>query len=133
MATIHTHTRGLVRVKSISTWLKAKLLLLSVALVWLYILIALCWLIVPVTIAAIKFESLRRIRYGLWIATDQLVNAIYNGNHDVTVSSKVGYMAEQGSKTAAAMAYIIDLLFYIAIGQENHCAVSIERDEEHYK
>ena len=118
--------------KSILTWIKAKFLLLSVAIVWLYILIALCWLIIPVTIAAIKFESLRRFRYSLWIATDQLVNAIHNGNPDVTVSSKVGYMAEQGSKTAIAMAYVIDLLFYIAIGQENHCAVSIERDEEHW-
>lgn len=114
-------------------WVKAKLLLISIAIVWLYVLVAISWLIIPVTLAAIKFESLRRFRYGLWIATDQLVNAIHNGNPDVTVSSKVGYMAEHGSKTATAMAYIIDLLFYIAIRQENHCAVSIERDEEHYK
>lgn len=114
-------------------WIKAKLLLLSIAIVWAYVILALSWLILPVTLAAIKFESLRKFRYGLWIATDQLVNAIHAGNPDITISSRVGYMAEQGSKTATAMAYIIDLLFYIAIGQENHCAVSIERDEEHYK
>jgi hypothetical protein len=41
-------------------------------------------------------------------------------------------MAEQGSKTAQAMAVVIDLLFKLAVGQENHCQASIERDEEHY-
>jgi len=113
-------------------FIKAKLLLLSVVVVWAYILVVLSLLIVPVTLLAIPFESLRKYRYSLWISTDQLVNAIHMGNPDVTVSSKVGYMAEQGSKTAKAMAAVIDLLFKVAVNQENHCAVSIERDEEHY-
>lgn len=113
-------------------FIKAKLLLLSVALVWLYILIALAPLILPVTLLAIPIKAIRRYRYSLWISTDQLVNAIHNGNPDVTVSSKVGYMAEQGSKTAKAMAVAIDLLFKLAVNQDNHCQVSIERDEEHY-
>lgn len=113
-------------------FIKAKLLLLSIALVWLYILVALLTLILPVTLLAIPFKGLRRYRYAMWISTDQLVNAIHNGNPDVTVSSKVGYMAEQGSKTAQAMAVVIDLLFKIAVNQDNHCQASIERDEEHY-
>ena len=113
-------------------FLRAKLLLLSVTLVWLYILIVLLPIILPVTLLAIPVKGLRRYRYSLWISTDQLVNAIHNGNPDVTVSSKVGYMAEQGSKTAKAMAVVIDLLFKVAVGQDNHCYASIERDEEHY-
>lgn len=73
-------------------------------------------------------------RWGLsfWLWTDQGINVILGGNEDVTVSSKVGFMAEQGSKTAQVMAGVIDLLFKFAVGQDNHCQASIERDEEHY-
>lgn len=113
-------------------FIKAKLLLLSVALVWAFILLVMSWLILPITLLAIPVKQLRKYRYGLWISTDQMVNAIHGGNPDITVSSKVGYMAEQGSKTAQAMAVVIDLLFKVAVGQDNHCNASIERDEEHY-
>jgi hypothetical protein len=44
----------------------------------------------------------------------------------------VGYMSLNGSKTARHMERVIDWLFYIAIGQENHCRESIEYDEDHY-
>jgi len=113
-------------------FIKAKLLLLSIALVWGFILIVLSPLMLPVTLLAIPIKAIRRYRYELWISTDQLVNVIHNGNPDVTVSSKVGYMARQGSKTAQAMAAVIDLLFKLAVNQDNHCQASIERDEEHY-
>ena len=112
------------------TWIKAKILLLSVALVWLVLIIAMLPLQLPVTLLAWPFKKLRGYRYKIWIAQDQMVNAIHNGNPDITVSSRIGWMAEQGSRTAAAMAVVVDLLFYISIGQRNHCAVSIERDED---
>lgn len=112
-------------------FIKAKLLLLSVALVWGVLIMLMLPFQLPVTIAGIH-PKLKRYRYGVWIAQDQMVNAIHFGNPDVTVSSKVGYMAEQGSKTAKAMAAVIDLLFKLAVNQDNHCQVSIERDEEHY-
>lgn len=113
-------------------FIKAKLLLLSVAVTWLLLIILMLPFQLPVTLAGIH-PKLRRYRYGVWIAQDQMVNAIHKGNPDVTVSSKVGYMAEQGSKTAKTMAVVIDLLFKIAVNQDNHCAASIERDEEHYQ
>lgn len=114
-----------------ASFIKAKLILLSVAIVWLFFIVIMSPLQLPVTIAAIWLKQLRGYRHKIWIAQDQLVNALHNGNPDITVSSMVGYMAESGSKTAKAMAAVIDFLFYIAIGQRNHCAVSIERDEEH--
>lgn len=114
------------------TYIKAKALLLSVAIVWLFFIVVMLPLILPVTIMAIWHKPWRGYRYKLWIAQDQMVNAIHNGNPDITVSSRVGYMALQGSKTAQAMAAIIDLLFYLAIGQRDHCRVSIEYDEDHY-
>ena len=112
------------------TWFKAKLLLLSISVVWLFFIAVMAPLQIPVTIAAIKFKQLRKYRYNLWISQDQLVNAIHGGNPDVTVSSRIGFMALKGSKTAAAMARVVDLLFYIAIGQEDHFFSSIEWDEE---
>jgi hypothetical protein len=112
-------------------WLKAKLLLLSISVVWIFFILAMLPLQLPVTLLAIKFKRLRGYRYKLWISQDQLVNAIHNGNPDVTVSSRIGYMAYHGSKTAKVMASVVDWLFYIAIGQKNHCFVSIEWDEEH--
>lgn len=42
-------------------------------------------------------------------------------------------MSEQGSATAQRMEVVIDWLFYKAVKQENHCRVSIEKDEEHYE
>lgn len=112
-----------------ASFIKAKLLLISVALVWLFFIAVMSPLQLPVTLLAWPFESLRGYRYKLWIAQDQLINAIHNGNPDITVSSRVGYMAHNGSKTAKAMAAVIDWLFYVTIGQKNHCYESIEWDE----
>lgn len=113
--------------------IKAKLLLLSVALVWLIMIIAMAPLQLPITFLAWPFKALRGYRYKIWIAQDQLVNAIHNGNPDITVSSRIGWMAEQGSKTAKYMAVVVDWLFYVSIGQVNHCRASIEHDEDHTK
>lgn len=113
--------------------IKAKLLLISVALVWLLFIVVMLPVQLPVTLLAWPLPWLRSYRYKIWIAQDQLVNAIHNGNPDITVSSRIGWMAEQGSKTAASMAVVVDWLFYVAIGQKNHCRASIERDEDHTK
>lgn len=115
------------------TWIKAKFFLLSIATVWLFFIIVMSPLQLPVTMLAIKVSRLRGYRYKLWISQDQLVNAIHNGNPDITVSSRIGWMAERGSRTASAVAVVVDWLFYIAIGQVNHCRASIERDEDHTK
>lgn len=112
--------------------IRAKLLLLSIALTWGALIILMSPFQLPVTLLGALGEPFKRYRYGIWIAQDQFVNVIHGGNPDVTVSSKIGYMAAQGSKTATAMAVVVDWLFKKAVGQENHCAVSIEHDEEHY-
>lgn len=113
------------------SWLKAKFILLVIAIVWGYLILVMAPIQIPVTMLG-TLKRFKRYRWAFYIAQDQAVNAILGGNPDVTVSSKVGYMAEQGSKTAKAMAVVIDFLFYVAVGQKDHCAESIERDEEHY-
>jgi hypothetical protein len=118
---------------TLKIWLKAKTLLLAIAAVWGFYLLGhpRGWWQILITIIAIPYKPLRGYRYRLWISQDQDVNTTFGGNPDVTVSSKVGYMAEQGSGTAKAVAKVIDLLFFIAVGQRDHCTVSIERDEKH--
>ena len=114
-------------------FLKSKLLLLSVAVTWFLLIALMSPLQIPLTLLGKSRDTnIGRYTYGLWIGQDQLVNAIHAGNPDITVSSKVGYMAEQGSTTAQYMEVVIDWMFYKAVKQENHCKQSIERDEEHY-
>ena len=114
-------------------FLKSKLLLLSITLTWLLFIALMSPVQLPLTLLRKKRGTvLGDYVYGLWIAQDQLVNAVHAGNPDVTVSSKVGYMSQQGSTTARCMEVVIDYLFYVATGQENHCFVSIEQDEKHY-
>ena len=115
-------------------FIKSKLLLSSVALTWLFFIVVMSPVQLPLTLLRKeRGTTVGDYVYGLWIAQDQMVNALHRGNPDVTVSSKVGYMSEEGSKTARAMEKVIDFLFYVAVKQENHCQVSIERDEQHYK
>ena len=104
------------------TWLKAKLLLLSVALIWAFFICISLPVQLPITLASflISNERLKRYVWGFWIFQDQAVNAILGGNPDVTISSKVGYMAEQVSKTAKAMAVVIDLLFKVSAADNNY-------------
>ena len=84
------------------TFIKSKLLLLSITITWLFFIIVMSPLQLPLTLLGKSRDTrIGRYTYGLWIAQDQLVNAIHAGNPDVTVSSKVGYMALQGSKTAS--------------------------------
>lgn len=72
-------------------------------------------------------------RYNLWIADDQNVNAMLGGDRDITVSSRVGYNARRGNGIALKMEVVINLLFKLAINQDDHCQASIERDEQHNK
>jgi len=118
----------------VRAWVKAKMILLGIVIVWsaLIFLTWRGWYQVALTLIAIPFKRLRPYRYNLWIAQDQDVNVIFGGNPDITISSKIGYMKLQGSKTASAMAVVVDFLFLVAVGQHNHCVASIERDEAHY-
>lgn len=63
------------------------------------------------------------------IAFDQCWNAIFNGNEDETISSRVGKMAECGSRLGIALEGLIDCIFAVLFGQRDHCRASIERDE----
>lgn len=114
--------------------IKSGLLLVAIAVVWICLLLFTWrgWWQIIVSVAAIKVDKLKSYRYSLWISQDQDVNAIFFGNPDATISSRIGVLALMGSKTAYYMSEVIDWLFYKTVGQENHCVASIEHDEKHY-
>jgi hypothetical protein len=114
-------------------FIKAKLLLISILLVWLTLLFLTLrgWYQLLVTLFSLVRKNVQPYALNLWIAQDQDVNTLFGGNPDITISSRVGFMAKQGSKTARAMEVVINWLFEKAIGQSDHCRKNIEHDEDH--
>lgn len=64
-------------------------------------------------------------RYGgnVFVAYDQLGNALFGGDPDETISSRVGKAARRGNKLA------IFFSWYLSIVDPNHCEKAIEEDE----
>lgn len=130
---------------NIYTWAKAKLLLLSILIVWIGSAFLhwdipytdysfyLGYVYISATLAVLSGNArLKRRGRAWWMITDQAVNVVHGGNEDVTVSSKVGYMASKGSDTAQAMEKAINAFWYLIFKQKDHCNKAIERDEVHY-
>lgn len=123
-------------------WWAAVMLLILVGLFWLWLILVKLPLTLPITLIA-TFKNTSTIfgktvdwkgwRYNLWIGDDQNVNTMLGGDKDVTVSSRVGFNAKRGNAIALHMEKVIDFLFRMTVGQENHCRASIEYDENHNK
>lgn len=116
-------------------FIKAKAFLLAISLIWLWLIITVLPLQVLITFLPIfsNRASLKKWRLNFWLAQDQYINAIFFGNCDVTISSRVGWLAANGSKTAQLVELVIDWLFFIATKQVGHCRASIEQNETHHK
>lgn len=67
--------------------------------------------------------------FTLWLSNDQYINSVFKGLEDHSISGRVGYLAMQGNKSALVMEKIINLGFFLATGQRNHCREAIEWDE----
>jgi len=64
-------------------------------------------------------------RYGgnVFVAYDQLGNAVFGGDPDETISSRVGKAAKKGSVIGKAFSW------YLSVPDPDHCNKSIEKDE----
>ncbi len=113
--------------------LTAVMALVLVALVWLAetLLTPVGWYRLAITIIAQRYRKVRGYAFDLWIASDQHINAVFGGTPDTTISGRVGHYAMQGRAGYIVAERIIDMLFYIAVRQKNHCRSSIESDEIH--
>jgi hypothetical protein len=59
----------------------------------------------------------------LFVAADQLLNVVFGGNEDETISSRVGKDARRGKKFACVLCRVLDWL------DPDHCEKAIEKDE----
>lgn len=59
----------------------------------------------------------------LFVAVDQLVNVIFGGDEDETVSSRIAKDRRRGRKFACVLCKILDWI------DPHHCEKAIERDE----
>lgn len=138
---------------------KAVLLLLAIVVVWLVfivltpfgwlqvVLVKVCFVVrwavkgLKVLTRRFKWHGLFMLKvsavmhrlndwcFTLWLSNDQYINSVFFGDEDHSISGRVGSLAMQGSRTALVMEKVIDFIFFIAIGQRNHCRQSIEFQE----
>lgn len=125
---------------------KAVTLLFLVFIVWLaFIVMPFGWyqlfMIFPSMLArgiakVIPHEKIQLFRnwignytFKLWVSNDQYINSVFGGNEDHTISGRVGFYAIKGNPVALVMEFVINLIFWVAVGQKNHCRDSIEWDE----
>lgn len=67
--------------------------------------------------------------FTLWLSNDQYINSLFKGMADHSISGRIGYLSLQGNKVAQVMERVIDFIFFVAVGQREHCKESIEWDE----
>lgn len=102
--------------------------ILLVGIIW-----ALCvlsslkgWYRILIAIVALFYKPLRVYCKKQWVADDQDINALFNGNEDHTISGRVGYMSNvKKTKDWITAKKIINALFR----DPNHCDNAIEYDE----
>jgi hypothetical protein len=112
-------------------WVKAKLALIIVAIVWGSLLIP-CIPLMTYSIYYDKKDEKIDWLYSLFIAQDYLVSAILGNHHNTTISSLLGHLRKQGSKTGTLVANFVDWLFYVARKQVNHCDENMKPGDVYY-
>lgn len=129
-------------VKSIADYSAAFLFLFVILCMWISLVVVKFYITIPVTIIS-RFKDVsnilgvdvhwKRWAINIWAADDQNVNAMLGGNRDITISSRVGYKSKEGNNIASIMEVVINWLFFISVGEVDHCRNAIERDEKHNK
>lgn len=115
------------------SFLKSLFVLLLIGLVWGSLILVMGPLQTASGIAArIDKHRFGPWNYSIWIIQDCLVNVILGGSHKVTVSSKIGWMSQQGhGNTVKWVEKFVNWGFKVAVGQDNHCQASIEPEDNH--
>jgi hypothetical protein len=75
-----------------------------------------------------------RSSYWLFLAEDHMVNVIMSGHFLTTVSSEIGNLHRNGSRSGAKVASVVNYLFWKSTGdeiQKNHCINAIEATDKH--
>ena len=103
--------------------LSAKVFLSLITVTWASLIIVM----LPLMLIAVIFD--RRWLYSLFLAQDHLVNVILGGHYLTTVSSQLGKLRKDGSRTGKLAADFVDWLFYIARKEIMHCDNAMQKDD----
>nr|WP_136252885.1 hypothetical protein [Ningiella ruwaisensis] len=115
------------------SFVKSKVLLLFIALTWG----SLIMFMIPLEIISFAFDKVQKRGkkqgwlYSILIGQDCLVNAIFGGHFKTTISSELGYQSSK-SDTARYMAKVVDWLFYVTVGEVDHCKNAMEKEDLYY-
>ena len=112
------------------TQIKAMFFLALVFFNWASLIIIMLPLMV---VAKVVDKILPNVKwlYSILLAQDHLVHAIMGGHFKTTISGMLGYLKLARSRTGTVAAKVVDLLFYIALGQTNHCVGAMEIEDIH--
>lgn len=113
------------------TWAKAILVLGMIVVTWAIIIFSLKYFYLSVGILALLSGYFRPLNKSIWMVSDVLVNVVLSGYHKTTVSSELGNLQLEGSTTGTLCAKVVNLLFKVTVGQDNHCIASIEPEDIH--
>lgn len=93
--------------------MKALLALLSIVLVWgSLVLIMWPFQLVSFILSRVS-DEFKPWNYSVWILQDVAVNVIHGGSHKVTVSSKIGWMSQQGYSGAKPIEKLVNWIWVI--------------------
>ena len=113
--------------------LKARVALLSIFIMWLYLII----LDAPYMVWAYFYDKKHKPPprmgrlHSILLAQDIYVNAQLGGYFRTTISSELGNQSKS-SKSGKLAANVVDYLFEIAGDGPNHCINAIEAEDKHY-
>lgn len=112
-------------------WLKAKLALIIIGVVWGSLIIICSPLMTTAFVYDKRRENIEWL-YSIFLGQDYLVSAILGNSHQTTISALLGNMMARGSVSGTMVAKFVDLLFYIARGEKNHCLNAIRETDVYY-
>lgn len=114
-------------------WLKAKVALMIIFIMWAYLII----LDSPYMVYAYlhdrrnKPDTQKGKLHSVLLGQDIYVNTQLGGYFRTTISSELGNQSKT-RKSGKAAAKVVDLLFYIAGDDPNHCVNAIEEEDKHW-
>ena len=112
-------------------WLKAKIALLIIAVMWLSLIV----LNFPYMVYAYVHD--RRLGYSknklhsVLLGQDIYINTMLGGFFRTTISSELGNQSKK-SKSGKIAANVVDWLFELAGDGPNHCVNAIESEDKHW-
>jgi len=113
--------------------ISAKILLIIIGVMWLSLMLVTPFVMLGAFIAdkATKTPAKKGWLYSVLLGQDHAVHTFLGGHYKTTISAQLGYMSDT-SRTALAMATIVDWLFYVTTNEIGHCKNAMQKEDKFY-